>query len=272
MASLKNFLKLEFIKEYRKFFPSFLSFGFIFFAQAINVAIYWYTSKSFVPSFEYHGQQISYFDFVISGEIFLFFPTLCAAHMIRLQKMNFIDGSFNRLLIGPYPLPVTYIFLLLPVFVLDSLKFLVLISFSIFLSPNSFLNLQFFSALFFVFLSLPAFFGIGLIANALLIRFGRGQGVALMLFSALAAISGLYFPIQVFPDTFSKFIQLLSPINLVLQTGRQLLFSGWQETFVTYGLISLFTWSILLVTIGLFLLKWSILDYRKKGAKRYIHQ
>ena len=70
-------------------------------------------------------------------------------------------------------------------------------------------------------LFLPVFLGLGLLATALTVFFGRGVQALSHLGVAVAVAAGAYFPVTLFPPVLQKTLTWVSPFTLFLQGIRQ---------------------------------------------------
>ena len=233
---------------------------------------YWYTSQAFIPNFQFNGQHITYFEFVMSGEILLFLPLSIITNMIQSCKTSLYDQSFHHFILSKDSYVSSQISHIFSYLLLDLPKWFILILFAIFLSPNLFTSGSFVLALLFSISCVPLFYGIGLLSISVLIRFGRGQGLITLFFSFLATLSGLYFPIHVFPNWLTQLISHISPIDFLLSQGRSILFQTLPSSQFTSLLFFLFIWSTLFLILGAFSVHKSIYAYRKKGAQLYLFQ
>ena len=119
-----------------------------------------------------------------------------------------------------------------------------------------------------LFLSLPGFLGLGLLAASIVVFFGRGERFVFM-FSNLAQIAaGVYFPAKVFSSSIEKALLWISPFNQTLAMHRQLT----QEIYPTVVSI-LFSLSqgLFLCIAGCLALKLSFRQYQKRTSPLILH-
>jgi len=242
--------------------------GEIFF-PLMSLTVYWYTAKAFVPNFSTSlgGSTSTYFSYLVIGELVLYIPLFIFSGLIRAVRTATIDGTFDALLVMPLSSQIPILILglsqvlrgLITVF---STLFLAICVFGLRLAPEALLGV---TAL--IVVSLPIYFGLGLVASSFLVMFGRGSGV-FNYFTTLASIlSGAYFPISVLPEWVQKASYFLSPFSYLLETSRALVAGSSMSldllltSALRLGLAGF--WFFLLGYMGWGL---SIRVYKEKGA------
>lgn len=260
------------IREFRMSFPSRWSYAHFFFSTFSMIFILWYTSKSFVPNFEYLGKKVNYFEFVLSGEIYLLLPLVTISSLTRICRSLIYEKGLDLIILSPKSVAQALTHFFTAALSIELIRLSILyFSVSLFL-PNLFLSPKAVSAFLLYLFALPCFLGFGFIACSVLIRFGRGQNVINSALSFLAILGGLYFPTTVLPEAVHQFLSHSSPFNLLLSISRQIIFLSIDLKQLIYPLTTLLIWNVLIFPISLFTLKKSVEAYRKKGAQVYLYQ
>lgn len=188
-----------------------------------NLFVYWCTSQAFTSSPEFAEYvQGDYFTFVLLGEAVLMIPmALLTAFTQSLRTLN--DGGVVDLFFLSQRSSLTTLFVMSSSLVLlQALQMLL----TVFLGGVVFsLQIQWSQwPEFFLFLlsGLPLFCGLGLLNGAAVLFLRRGDHFLLSVSGVLAVLSGVYFPVQVFP-TWAQSLLAVSPWTHWLEQGRALL-------------------------------------------------
>lgn len=262
-----NALLFFLIRERRSVFINKISFFTRFIVTLINFFFYYFASKAFIPEngFFPPNQSWSLFEFVIVGELTLFF--VIDALVIFPQHVRYIitENTFDALLLTKTPLSQSLLMMGLSSFGISifTLTFQILVfslgfgfTYPIFsLLKVTFLNICF----------LPLFLGFGFISTAILIITRRGGGGLGAIIGSLGTISGAYFPISVFPDWLEKSMIYLNPLYTLLKETRSILKTG--TGFLNYWKLTSLSLivGILMLALGVYLLEKGVNYYKKKG-------
>ncbi len=226
---------------------------------SLGLAIYWYTSQSFT------SLTGNYFNYLVIGELTLFMPLLLLQGILRVIKTALSEGTFEVFLVMPRRSQTPLICLSLAAALRDGLSALLIGSIAVigfrFRVPLSFL----WDALYLQLLSLPLFFGLGLLSASILIRFGRGESVIVHLSTLASILAGVYFPITVLPASFQALSQWLSPYSLLLQNTRTILEQGWNPAEHLKPTLLLGLGGLTFLTLGYIALGSSLAALRRDG-------
>ncbi len=247
-------------QEKREQFPSWFAIFTIILSTIFELAIYWFTSQALGANLENFG---NYFQFVVTGQIVLFIPL----HLLRAFSMGVREarafGTLDAILILPTGLakkvflcawgPILRNFFHLFLFV-----FFAVVIFGYRLELHIWTWLVLYQILF-----LPLFTALGLIAAGLYFFFGRGIGFFQMITQAIALLSGVYFPIHLFPALNS--VSLLSPFHLILELSRN------PNALSGLAWLILGSWTILTVALTPFALRLGYTSMRRRGKLEFSH-
>lgn len=272
MANWSKPLRYIVLREMKVSFASPVVVAGFIFSLAAMLAVLWYTSKAFVPSFDHLGAPSSYFEFVLIGEIFLLAPLAAIHSYTRAARTVLYEKTLDALLLLPRPFYLSLFLLQFGPFAVESVRWLVLLSIGLLLLPDALVFTDVFLLLVFQLFTLPIFWSMGQMACAFLIRFGRGQNFIAMFMTLFAILGGVYFPTQVLPDPVHRFFAGFSPFNIVLDLSRVVLAQGWREPDWFGVFAALAAWTVLSVPLSLYFLKKSIQYYRQGRTLNYLVQ
>jgi len=111
-------------------------------------------------------------------------------------------------------------------------------------------------------LSAFVFGGLGLISGSFIMYFKRGDPVNWIMGAVFDLLSGVYFPVAVFPDILKSFSEKL-PTTSVLNMWRAILLNGAKPELSQY--LVQFGWAILLACLGTAAFKVSFDRTRQRG-------
>lgn len=250
------------VMDLKEFYPSIWAWGGLLIATVMSLLIYWYTSLAFAPVISQMagGQSMSYFTFIILGELALMIPILLMEAPTQVVKQAISTGAMTTLLQLPCatstPL-VTWSLAKVPTELLRIFLNFILI-FGLFgsvLKGTAILNIFLLSLA-----SAPVFLGLGLIASSLVVSFGRGDRVLSFAITSLSIFSGVYFPVGVLPGVVQDTVKSGSPLYWLLEKVRSETLLSFQELYWITLL------GILLVVTGLFTLRLAFGHYQKTGT------
>lgn len=113
-----------------------------------------------------------------------------------------------------------------------------------------------------IILNCVAFAGLGLTAGSFIMYLKRGDPVNWLLSTTLDLVSGVYFPLSVFPEPLQKIAKYL-PTTQALSAWRNITI---QNSIIPFNQILIqFSWAVLFLLIGIISFKQSFYLARKKG-------
>ena len=253
-------------REFRNNYPTSWSIG----SQAAKLFLmllgYWYTAKAFAPNFTQFPGAENFFTYVIVGECVLAIPmTLMMSFAMSLKNLS-SEGTLDSVLTLPKAHQVSLIFFgLAPVVVEIGWTVVYLLMAVLFFGFR--LPLE---GVFMVFilqiLALPLFMALGFISSALLLRFGRGEGILDAGIRAALVFAGVYFPTTVMPDTLVSVLKVISPFNMSLDFARRAIPGGLDLGLLAQASAYFLSLSIILLPVSFYILGKGFGYHRKRGA------
>lgn len=265
---LYDFIKLENTDAY----PSIWAWGGMLIGTIASLAVYWYTSQAFSPvvSNFVTDQKLSYFLFVISGELVLMLPTLLLEAPAQVVKQATTTGTITSILQLPCAHSTPIVYLSIAKIPSELIRFFI----HIILINILFGVLMPLSVVLKIFLLttsvLPAFLGLGLIAAAIVVVLGRGERILSLGISAATVFSGIYFPVSVLPDSIKQIIQDGSPFYFLLQRARDIITTSVTSVFSIEELYKLLLINTILMLIGVGSLRLGFIISKLRGTNLVI--
>jgi ABC-2 type transport system permease protein len=258
--------KMVLFREFRNNYPTKWSIASQIAKLLLLLVGYWYTAKAFAPNFAQVRGAEDFFTFVVIGECALVIPmTLMMSFAGSLKNLS-AEGTLDSVLSMPASHQVSLIYFgLAPV--------LVEIGWSVFylLLAVLFFGLRlpvegFLLAILMQFLALPLFVALGFISAAILLRFGRGEGVLDAVIRAAMVFAGVYFPTSVMPEVAVYWLKIISPFNMSLDFTRKAIAQGFNWNLLFEASIYYLGISLFLLPLGFFVLGIGFNFHRKRGA------
>ncbi len=231
----------------------------------LTISVIYYASESFVLKANIESKEsMSLFAFLLVGEIALVLPMSFAerllAHFLEIRNQH-----FYQTLIGLKISPTRFIFSRAMVdAIFPFSRVAIILAFSAFFIGFKF---SFFSLVVFFLLQLFAivvFAMMALITTLLYLKFNKGIGLFYTAQSFAAILSGVYFPVSIFPS-YLKNISFVLPQTHILQASR-LIFQGQPVAVGIY--LTLLIWLILLFVVW-FVLENTLIRWLKRKALFY---
>ncbi len=230
-------------------------------ASLSSLLFYWLTSRAIGPALSFSGD---YFTFVVIGEATLLIPLTLWGGVTQSIRSGVSDGTLELFLTLPVPAPLLAAFQAAAhvpreVFGLAVTWTVAAVVFGLSVSAwriAELIALQLFAV--------PLFLGIGLMAGAALVRFGRGQAVLAHIGTFAAVLSGAYFPLSALPDPVRQWSLILSPFTWVMETARSVIAVGWtvETTKAAAAWVGV---GVLALALGWAALEWSFAHVRRRG-------
>lgn len=251
------------IREKRNNFTGWTMFLTRLFISLVDICFYYFAAKVFTPSNLYDVKFDSLFLFATTGQLMMAVGLDALVSAQRNIRLMAGDGTFNLFLISPKPfwkiLLLSQASTLMATFLMVIVDLLILKY--LFKIPFTFLS---FSLTFFVqLLFLPMLLAFGNIAASALIVMKRGTTAFGSIISIIGMVSGVYFPVTAYPETFSSVIKILSPYYHLLQITRDILDYGRLSSEALALSLSFCAAGVGLYFISISCLNWSIKKHKK---------
>ncbi len=254
-------------------FPSWRNVVFQLLIASVSVAIYYYTSQALQPTADLGGEwkNMNYFFYLVSGEIFIMLPIALTGNFSRSTRYLANQGILYEILAN------------------SSYKYQKLIASTLMLSIREctstvmmllvacvFFNFRFSPAggalaLLLLVSSLPLFLFLGATLGSLTLYFGRGDGFVAAFTLLLTIVSGLYFPIDVFPNALQIAIKALIPHANYISAIRTFLSTGSMqlEHAVLFG--QFIVYAGIFYVLSRFIFKMAVFKIRRSGLPNLYH-
>lgn len=262
-----NLLVLLFLREKRSIYVSRLSIVTRFTAAIINFFFYHYASKAFRPETGFFpvDQEWSLFEFVIIGEIALFFGSDAMVTFSQHTRTIIRENILDSLLMARTPLYKVLLLMGASTFLLGSsgIVFQFLVLGFVFDITYPFINLLKAGLLNLSFM--PVFIGLGFFSATIMLLFRRGSGGLGALIGAMGILSGAYFPVTVFPHWLERSLIYLNPMFTLLQETRALLKTGTGDLPFFQLILIVLSSGALMMFLGIASFNFAITLYKKRG-------
>ena len=217
-----------------------------------------------------HNSQLApyggnYFPFVLIGIALTDYLTISTNTFATEIRTSQIVGTLESLLVTPTSISTilfsSYLYNLLSTSLRILVYFLIgVFIFGIQLQP---INL---SALVVTFLlTLLPFFGLGLLSASFILVFKQGNPVGSLLAMSSWLLAGVIYPVTVLPNWLKPFSNIL-PITHGIEAMRQILLNNASLIEIRQELIVLLLFSIILLTVGIYSICFSLKIARKDGS------
>lgn len=258
---LKAFTLLDLKQSYfRKFYVVMEGFSI-----ALTLVIYYYSAKAFTPTqygdLNFYGADL--FSYLFWGDLLLRFPQSFFYSPVNNLKTAFQENTFEPMVIQARSVRL----ILLGLSTMQAFRELVSVIIIVALAAL-FLDLQvplptMLKVGLMTFLFIPFFLGIGYFIMALVLLIQKGESIIYLISNLLAILAGMYFPVEVFPETIQRIGSWVSPYSYFLQSGRQLLQTGVLD-YEALGLF--FIGGLIICGLGLETVLW-IYNKRKLSGE-----
>lgn len=231
-----------------------------------TMSVYFFTGKAFSSPLSESLREFGgdYFTYVLVGHVALLIPTVLFVGIPYSLRRSAAEGSLDLVLAEPASPQLVILLSSLATLPREIARVIFLLLAARFLFSVSVPPLRLLGAVGILALSLPAIFGMGLIASAIWVRVGRGVNVVDTLNSLFAALAGSYFPVSILPPPLRDAAKLASPFSTYLGLVRSCIASGWRADQLPPAL-ALFALGVILFAGGYLALGASFANARNEG-------
>lgn len=231
----------------------------------INLIVYYFSSKVFVPNTLVTGEflEYGYFEYIILGEICLIISQVSLNEgqdaFFRYKESGVIEQFYfskDGLLSNLTNLYISLI-------AINFLHVMISVFFSKVFFSASFNHFQIIRMLFLQFFSGFSFIGLFYLNLSLSALMGRRNGSLQHLVNVLTFFSGAYFPLSILPVPFLRDILSASPFSLIVNFSRTFIYQGVVKWSMFLGLVGWLFITLLFSSLIFLYLK-------KKGIGRYV--
>ncbi len=253
------------LSEWRERYPTTLAVMAELFGVVSGLVTYWYAARFFTAAVNPTEMGApDYFSFVVIGELTILLPLTLLSGILASARIAHQEGTLEALLILPISRIAVALFPFSRPFFSQCLHLLLTLIIAVWVFSLKITLAEFLLALFTIILSLPLFLGVGLLLAGLGLKYGRGQGAIGPLLTLLTLSGGVYFPAKVLPMPLQNLLTTFSPINLLLDSVRGIIASGWSGS-CTIAAIKFMCLAGLFLPLGFFVLRWSFNAIRERG-------
>lgn len=250
----------EIIKyETKNYFPNYWALIGLLFGVIINLMAYYFTSKALSPNINISDPILhqGYFEYIILGEILLLVPQLAISDSVEIYFRYRDSGILEKMFLlknGPlltlFHVFISQVFIkLLYVFITFILVFILYKTHFSLIHLFNLIIAMLFSALVF----LPFFF---LIIFISMLRKKRISAIHYLM-TIFSLASGAYFPIEVIGNNSLIHFFKVSPMNLIISTGRDFIY-GKINFLELISFQHLWIWGIVVVAFNYLFYKYFI--------------
>jgi len=112
---------------------------------------------------------------------------------------------------------------------------------------------------------IPMVWGLGMIGAAAVLTFRRGGGIVGFVAAAVSIASGAYFPLDLFPESFVRILEL-SPVAVAFESTRNALIGGAGMVETLPDVLYLMSVAVVLLAAGLWAVRAAIERERRMGT------
>lgn len=245
--------KLILLQEWRFRWSGKFFLLFQFLSPAMQLAIYWFTSKALNPLPPEKGWgTLNFFDYVSLGEILILPAVAISTSVLRGVSLAHPLGILDDILLSSKKISVPLSGLGFGSLLTDLLTMMVTVLLYALLSDKSWSLASIAQIIALNIFVMPFFFSLSILGALLFLCFRRGTGIVSYLIMISSIAAGVYFPVEVLPSIFVKLLTWISPFTIALQAYRDVLIRGQMPAFSFYVWFALAT-GVLFLIIHLFL-------------------
>ncbi len=255
--------------SWRQTYPNSLSLLGYAFGVALELAVYFFTAKAFgvrLPE-SFAGVNGDYFHFVVLGELAILLPATLSGTFVQGIREARANGSLENMLTLPRHAALTVFRLGAGGLFLQALRGILFLAFALSLFAFRPERAQLLWLATLVLAATPAFLGLGLLAAAVFLYCGRGEGAIRGAITTAAVFAGVYFPTSVYPIWLKEAGVFLSPFNALLELSRVSDFARLPLAAIA----SLLLWAVVSLPAAAWLMKAAGDRVRARGSLEMSH-
>jgi ABC-2 type transport system permease protein len=263
MHNLRAYLRKEFLQE--------LSYKFSFLLNLVailsNIAIFFFINKLFGGKFSesllMYGSD--YFSYVLVGIAFFSYLGSSLSGIAQRIRGEQLMGTFEFLLSTPLS-PVRLLFYIsIWNCLFASLNVFVYLLIGSLIFGLDFSRANIISISVVLILTIVSFSSLGIMASAFITYFKRGNPITWVMSTAFGLLGGVYFPIDVLPQSLKK-ISYLLPITYSIKSLELAIHKGYTLKDLSFEILLLLIFCIVFLPISIFFFRLAIHKVKKDGT------
>ena len=257
------FLKKDFLLE-SSYGPSFLSNIFI---VLISVAGYFFIDQLFGQKMVSHLEEfgVNYFSYVLLSMAFFSYVGMGLGSFASQISSEQTQGTLEAILLSPTKLSTLLFSMSLWNLFNAALEMGVYLLLGVFLFKINFSQVNIFSALVILLLTITSFSCLGILSASFTIAFKRGPPLSWLISNAEGLISGVYFPLTVAP-LWLQVIAKFFPVTYAIRAIELAVYRNYSLTQLREEIFFLLLFSIFLMPLSLAVFRYSLKKARKDGS------
>lgn len=238
-----------------------------FWVQALamlgEIAGFFYLARAIGPEFRPDG--VGYYPFVLIGTAYSGLLVAGAYELVTAVHDAQMTGTMEVLMTTSTPPPMILFLNTASSFIGQGVKWTVYTVAGFVLFGLSFSDVNLPALLLVLALSVTIAVAIGITAAAIQVSIYKGTGVVWMVGSVTSLLTGSLFPVHTLPVSLQK-ISLLIPFTYSLDALRLSLLKGYGIAELTWPILVLTAYSLVLLPLSLMLFAWSVRRARLLGT------
>jgi len=243
----------------------FLSYKFHASLKIFTILVIIVTSFIAIPYFSIRFNLKDYRFFFISGIIFGNYVLPVLRYFSQLIEEEKKLGTLEALIVLPTNLIIIIISTYIWSFISISVISLPVLIFGLYLLKVKFYIQTFLAIISIFILSIILFSTIAIMLSGFIIAFEKGEFITNFVINILSLFGNIYLPIAFLPKILQKFSYYL-PITYGVNAFRKILFGNYTTLDIVYDLIILSVFFLILWPLSIFILKFSLMNAKKKGS------
>lgn len=257
---MSYFINNLLLQQWRYQFPGLKGILFQFVGTSMALVAYWFTSQAIggVLADRPDWYNLSYFEYVIVGEIFITLPLALAEAWIRGIRFLQITSNLEEIMLNHKRPLVSLYKVSMSLIVRDVISVVFMVAVLGFLLNFRVDWARSVAAFGFMLMSLPLFAAMGGALGVSFLFWGRGQGLVSQGLYFLSLMAGTFFPISVVQGVTGEAVTMASPFAVLLETVRGLIAGRETRPLPTLGVF---------LVVFMILLTYQILVFARAREK-----